>query len=148
MENYKMIDYDHSNNGLMCNGNLSNIEGPFEAHWTFDQEGQLATATRYLTTEAFGLLWDGVTASVSAGGVFWKHQATDPTRLIDPDLHHVIAVLQAQDGWMRSRTFLVPSSEADPAFVTWLDALAAPGNTRYGGIVHTRKGHAVAGPCV
>ena len=134
-----MIDYDHSQGGLTSNGNLSNMDGPFEAHWTFDQQGQLVTAQCDLTAGAFALLWDGIAASVGAGGVFWKCLATDPTRLTDPTLYHVVTILKVQDGRAHSRTFLVPSGEADPVFVAWLDILAAPGGVRCGDIMPFRK---------
>lgn len=68
IEKHKMIDYDHVQDGLTCSGVLSNIDGPFEAYWTLDQQGHLATEERDLTDGAFGLLWDGIASLVSTGG--------------------------------------------------------------------------------
>lgn len=145
MENYKMIDYDHIQGDHPCNGNLSDVEGGFEAHWTFEGREGTMTEMRPLTHEGFALLWDGIAASISGGGVFGRCLVTDPTRLIDPDLHHVITTTQVQDGWVRHWTFMVPASEADPAFVAWLDALMVPGGARRGTCMPERAGTGVAG---
>ena len=126
MEDYKAIDYARRQGGLTCNGILSDMGGAFDALWTFDREGQLVTDERPLTDEAFALLWDGIAASVSAGGVFWRCLVTDPTRLMDPDLYHVISTVQAQGGWAKHRTFMVPAGEAEPAFLAWFESLAVP----------------------
>jgi len=56
MENYKMIDYDHVQGGYPCNGNLSDVEGGFEAHWTFEGRDGTMTERRPLTPEGFALL--------------------------------------------------------------------------------------------
>ena len=140
-----MIDYDHLQSGFRCNGNLSDVDGRFEAHWTFEGRGGTATEARPLTGEEFALLWDGVAASVSGGGVFGRCLVADPTRLIDPDLHHVVVTTQVQDGRLQHRTFMVPSSEADPAFLAWLDALAVAGRAGCGSSTSARVGQVDAG---
>lgn len=129
MEKYKAIDYDHQQDSFFCNAMLSNMTGPFEAHWTFDRDGEMRTDVRALTGEEFGLLWDGIAASLGTGGVFGRCLVDDPTRLIDPAAHHVIATLQVNGSVVQHRTYMVPSDEADPAFMAWLAALAAPGAT-------------------
>lgn len=126
-----MIDYDHLQGGSPCNANLSDMEGGFEAHWTFGDNGETVTQARALTDEGFALLWDGIAASVSGDGVFGRCLVADPTRLIDPDHHHVITTTQVQDGQVRHRTFMVPVGETDLAFTTWLEALAVPGGSRH-----------------
>lgn len=136
-----MIDYDHVQGGFPCNGNLSDVGGGFEAHWTFEGRGGTMTEERRVTREGFALLWDGIAASASRGGVFWRCLVTDPTRLIDPDLHHVITTTQVQDGRLRHRTFMVPSGDADPAFAAWLGALAVPGGARRGASLSERADH-------
>ena len=126
MENFKAIDYARRQDSLTCNGILSDMGGTLDALWTFDREGQLVTDEHPLTEQAFALLWDGIAASVSAGGVFWKCLVTDPTRSIDPDLYHVISTVQVQGGWAKHCTFMVPVDEAEPAFLAWLASLAVP----------------------
>lgn len=128
MANYKMIDYDHHQGGSQCNGNLSDVEGRFEAHWTFDDDrGGTVTETHALAGERFALLWNGIAASVMGNRVFGKCLVADPTRLVDPDLYHVITTTQVRGGQLQHRTFMVPADETDPAFLAWLDALAVPG---------------------
>ena len=67
-----MIDCDHLQGGFPCNSNLSDVDGGFEAHWTFEGRGGTATEARLFTDEKFALLWDSIAASVSGGGVFGR----------------------------------------------------------------------------
>lgn len=144
MANYKMIDYDHHQGGSPCNGNLSDVEGRFEAHWIFDDDrGGTVMETRSLTGEKFALLWNSVAASVMGNHVFGKCLVTDPTRLVDPDLYHIITTTQVQDSQLQHRTFMVPADERDPAFLAWLDALAVPGAVRRGDPALARTERAV-----
>ena len=122
-----MIDYDHSPDGLTRNAVVTDKGGTVEALWSFDRHGGLATEVHGIADAAFGLLWDGIAASLIRGGVFGRCLVTNPTRLIDPAGHHVIAAVQVRDGWMQHRTFMVPAGEADLAFVAWLAVLTATG---------------------
>lgn len=128
MANYKMIDYGHQQGGSPCNGNLSDVEGVFEAYWTFDDDrGGTVTEACALASERFALLRDSIAVSVMGNRVFGKRLVTDPTRLVDADLYHVITTTQVQGSRTRHRTFMVPADEMDPSFLAWLDALAVPG---------------------
>ena len=148
MENFKAIDYARRQGDLTCNGILSDTDGALDALWTFDREGQLVTDEHLLTGGAFALLWDGIAASVSTGGVFGRCLVTDPTRLIDPDLYHVISTMETQGGWAKHSTFMVPAGEAEPVFAAWLESLAVPdwkGKVRLPGrMPKAQAGHAPA----
>lgn len=133
MKNFKMIDYDHLQGDRSCNGNLSDVEGGYEAHWTFGSPDGTATEAPFLTGRRFALLWDGIAASLGGDGVFGRCLVTDPTRLVDPASHHVITTTQVRDGRVLHRTFMVPTGESDPAFLAWLDALGMPGSMDRGG---------------
>ena len=107
--------------------NLSDVEGRIEAHWTFDDDrGGTVTEAHALAGERFALLWNSIAASVMGNRVFGKCLVADPTRLVDPDLYHVITTTQVQGGQLQHRTFMVPADEMDPAFRAWLDAFAVP----------------------
>lgn len=136
-----MIDYDHVQGSFPCNGNLSDVDGGFEAHWTYEGRGGTVTEARALTDREFALLWGGIAASVSGDGVFGRCLVTDPNHLVDPASHHVITATQVRDGRLQHRTFMVPSSEADPVFVAWLDNLAVPGGARRGASMSERTDH-------
>ena len=139
MENYKAIDYDHLQGGLPCSAVLSDMDGKIEAGWTFDRNDETVTEEHALTDEAFGMLWNGIAASLSGEGIFRACLVTDPARLIDPALYHVITTVQVQDGRVRYWTFMVPSGEVDPVFTAWLEALAVPGSARAKDHIHVRK---------
>ena len=124
MENYKMIDYDHSPDDQSCNAVVIDTSGGAEAIWTFEWFGELATHVHPAARETFGMLWSGIERSFSRRGVFWTSLVIDPTRLIDPKAFHVIATVQVSDGQVQHRTFMVPVGEDDLAFTSWLAVLA------------------------
>lgn len=136
-----MIDYDHQQDGSLCNGNLSIIKGKAEAHWTFDGRSGAMMEERLLTVECFALLWDGIAASVRKGGVFGMSLVTDPTRLADAGLCHVVTTTQVQDGLLQHRTFMVPTAQTDPAFLAWLELLV-PSEMRNGPLMPVQGKHA------
>lgn len=138
-----MIDYDRSHGASSCNGNLSDVGGGCEAHWTLARPDGILTRTPPLTGEEFALLWDGVAAPVGGGGIFGKFLVTDPTRLVDPASYHVITATQVRDGLLLHRTFMVPAGESDPAVLSWLDALGVPGDVDPGGLAPAGGSHAV-----
>lgn len=138
-----MIDYDRSHGTFSCNGNLSDVGGGFEAHWTLARPDGVSTRTPSLTGEGFALLWDGVAAPVGGGGILGRFLVTDPTRLVDPASHHVITATQVWDGQLLHRTFMVPAGESDPAFLSWLDALEVPGDVNPGGLAPAGGSNAV-----
>lgn len=126
MEPFKIIDYDRSRSGWVCNAVLSDRGGEAEANWTHGRHGAVVAEARPLAGGAFGRLWDGIAASVRDGGVFGRHLVTDPTHTLCPAAHHVIATVHARGDRVRHRTFMVPLREADPAFAAWLGALGVP----------------------
>ena len=137
MEPFKIIDYDRSRGGHVCNAVLSDRGGGAEASWTHGRHDAVVAEARPLTGEAFGRLWDGIAASVRDGGAFGRHLVADPTRPVVPAAHHVISTVHAQGGRVRHRTFMVPVGEADPAFAAWLEALGVPARA-----TSLRSGHA------
>ncbi len=132
MKDFKLIDYCYSRNGCPCNAVVYDMDGKVEANWTLDRDGEAMTEVHPVANEAFGLLWERIATSVSGGGVFWTHLVTDPTRLIDPAVHHVISAVNVRDGRLWHRTFMVPAGEADPVFTGWLEALAVLRGLRRG----------------
>jgi hypothetical protein len=126
MTNFRLIDYDHTRNGALCNGHLSNSGGTLEALWTYDQGAETITHTPLLTEATFTDLWDGINASVASRGVFWRYLVSDPTRPITPDTDHVIVAASEVDGMKRFVTIMVPIGINDLEFHRWLDTLAVP----------------------
>lgn len=124
--NFKAIDYARTLQGAICNGIVSDGDGEPDAAWTCDLDGRLTTLVLPVSQEVFAGLWDGIMASMARHGVFWRHLVTDPTRLIDPGLNHVIAAVSGQGGWQCHLTFLIPADEASHEFTTWLETLAVP----------------------
>lgn len=115
------------------------MDGRIEAGWTFDRNDETVTEEHALSDEAFGMLWDGIAASLREGGFFRACLFTDPARLIDPALYHVITTVQVQDGRVLYWTFMVPSGEVDPVFTAWLEALAVSGGARAKERISVRK---------
>lgn len=140
MDAFRVIDYGHARAGYLCNAILSDMDGAVEAHWTLGRGNKLVSEARPLSREAFELLWDGIAASVGDGGVFLAHLVTDPTRLLSSPVHHVVSTVQARAGQAWQRTFMVPVSEVDPAFLGWLAALAIPARPPLGEPASKREG--------
>ena len=82
-----------------------------------DRDGRLVTDMHPVPDAAFMLLRDGIAVSLDARGVFWDHLVADPTRLIDPAAHHLTATVQAGKGQAQHRTFMVPATQTDRAFI-------------------------------
>lgn len=49
MEKYRTIDHDHLQEGLPCKAILSDMDGKFEAGWTFDRNDEAVTEKHALT---------------------------------------------------------------------------------------------------
>lgn len=130
MGDFRVIDYDHTRDGFLCNGSLSSRDGIQDAIWRFGEDGQPPPQARLLRGNAFQKLWDGIDFSVAHRGVFWRYLVTDPTRPVDPELDHVIVLASELDGRGRYMTFLVPADVEDAEFTLWLDALDVPTTTR------------------
>ena len=126
MEDCKLIDYDHTRDGSLCNGIMSDYDVRPEVIWTYDRHGRSVTRTEPVTEAAFATLWDGIAASLKNRGVFWRCLVTDPSCLIDPEAGHVIVATSGTNGHVRHLTFVIPADEADPEFTTWLRALGVP----------------------
>ena len=134
-----LITSSEADSPLPCNAVLSDMDGRIEAGWIFDRNDETVTEEHALSKEVFGMLWDGIAASLREGGIFRACLVTDPTRLIDPALYHVITTVQVRDGRVQYWTFMVPSGEADPVFTAWLEALAVPGGARAKERIPVRK---------
>jgi len=126
MADFRLIDYDHTRNGALYNGHLSNSGGSTEALWTFDQGAETITHSPNLTAAAFTDLWNGINASVASRGVFWRYLVSDPTRPILPEADHIVVAASEVDGRKSSMTFMVPIGVNDLEFTDWLEALALP----------------------
>jgi len=132
MEDYKLIDYDHTRDDLPCNAVLSDMDGLVEAVWLFDHHDGSAMEQRPVIDLVFKQLWTGIADSVSAGGVFCMYLINDPTRIIDPAQYHVISSVQEASERVQHRTFMVPADESDPTFTAWLGVLMATTGLREG----------------
>ena len=130
MEQYQLIDYDHAPGDWTCNAVVTAERGGVEAVWTVDRHGQFTTEAYLVANDVFALLWKMIAASLDMGGVFRTCLVIDPTRLIDPATHHVIATVEVEHGQSQHRMFMVPADEVDPTFLAWLSLLNATAQPR------------------
>ena len=83
-----------------------------------------------LSPKTPSLLWTVIVTSLDMGDVFRTCLVNDPTRLIYPATHHVIATVEVEHGQSQHRTFMVPADEVDSTFLEWLSLLNATAPSR------------------
>jgi hypothetical protein len=119
---FHVIDYGHLVGGVLYHGTLSDLSGPVQSTWTYEEDGRLVRRNQPIDQETFTRVWDGLFQL----SVFKRSLGEDLATPIDPTAQHVVGVVRTEEGVYRRACYLVPAGESSAEFAEWLRALNPP----------------------
>lgn len=116
-----IISYVHAKKGVFHQATLSEINKQYHLTWTVIRSTGQKNKSGPLTATMFRFFWN----TILDLPVFQQSIPADPQTQVDPSVYHVIAIAyETENGEKGTVTYLVPTTERDPAFQNWLKTLS------------------------